>query len=420
MSKKFREIKNAKITHVSLVNKGANGQDFLIIKSEDEPTISKDIPIIKVDDDKQLVTGIVYEPETVDSQGEFMTAEEIEKAAHTFMKDYHNIDKQHTFKNEDADVVESYVAKSDHKIGDQEIKKGTWVMTTHIGDEEIWKDIKKGKIKGYSMGGSGQRVEHDNASQKVNKEDNESLESSGNEEYKGFFDVMKSFFTGITKADTKTASFTDRMAVNDITEGMWRVNDTLRSTMRDILNSEAIKDKHVALNQAIDEYAEYMKKKIKGVKSNVTKSDQDFFFSEPVEKAGRKISSKRLSSLKDAVSSLTAIINEVEGNNEEETKVNKEEMQEIMKSAMEEAFKPINDRLDKLEKEDGKEVTKSEDANGEIVEVVKSAVADSLNSIEERLSKVEKARGISKQIDDDQGDQEEVQKSTSVWTGILG
>ncbi len=59
------ELKNANISYVSLVTKGANGRQFAIMKSESakQPNISKQVPILKTEEEKQLVTGVVYEPD---------------------------------------------------------------------------------------------------------------------------------------------------------------------------------------------------------------------------------------------------------------------------------------------------------------------------------------------------------------------
>jgi hypothetical protein len=413
---KVKEIVDAKITHVSFVKKGANGKDFLIMKSDDdqEPTLEKEVPILKVNNEKRLVTGIVYEPDTVDSQNEFMKADAIEKAAHKFMEDYRQVDKQHTFHSENVSVVESYVTKGDTKIGDTDIKKGTWVMTTKVNDDKIWDDVKKGKFKGYSMGGSGKRIEHKTPPNevKVKKSDTPEPET---DELKGFFYLIKSYFTGekIAKAaPLKNVSFTDRMAVNDVTEGMWRVNDTLRSTMRDILNSQEIKDKQGALNKAIDEFANYMKNKIKNVGTKVTKSDEDFFYAEPVEKAGKKVSAKRLASIKNAITSLQVIVNEVEENSEEEVEVKKEEIADIVKEAM----APIAARLDQIEKgEPGEKQQENEKEEGSITkENLAAVIKETIKPMEERLEKVENARGISRQIDN----QDLVRKSKSTFKGI--
>lgn len=106
-----RELVNAKITHVSYVDKAANQKQFFIVKSEKQPDFQKEVRILaKEADEQKLVYGIVYEPDTVDAHGDFMTAAEIEKAAHGFLKDARQIDKQHDFQGGVGEVVESYVA----------------------------------------------------------------------------------------------------------------------------------------------------------------------------------------------------------------------------------------------------------------------------------------------------------------------
>lgn len=51
--------------------------------------------------------------------------------------------------------------KADFKIGGEEIRKGTWLMTVEISDVDIWEKIKKSEISGFSMGGVGEYSEED-------------------------------------------------------------------------------------------------------------------------------------------------------------------------------------------------------------------------------------------------------------------
>ncbi len=150
-----RKIIKANITHISFVPKAANGTDFALIKSNDG---AKEMPIVKMDEEQRLVTGVVYAPDVEDAHGEYMEADAIEKAAHDFMINHRKTDINHNFQdNENVEVVESYVAKADFELNGQQIKKGTWLVTTFIKDDLIWKGIKSGELNGYSMGGSGVR-----------------------------------------------------------------------------------------------------------------------------------------------------------------------------------------------------------------------------------------------------------------------
>ena len=87
-----------------------------------------------------------------------MTAEEIERAAHDFLTNGKGVDVQHNYKKTNVDIVESWVAKDDTDINGQRIKKGTWIATAKINDDLIWKAIKDEEITGFSMGGTGIRI----------------------------------------------------------------------------------------------------------------------------------------------------------------------------------------------------------------------------------------------------------------------
>lgn len=151
---KAKEITDARISFVSLVDKAANKRPFLIVKNEDgKAAFTTYGRIIKSDDNRHFVTGIVYEPMTEDAHGNYMTADEIAKAAFWFAKNGNKVDLQHNFVSEEGTaVVESWIAKSDCDIGGETVKEGTWLMTIEINDDSLWQSIQNGEITGLSMG----------------------------------------------------------------------------------------------------------------------------------------------------------------------------------------------------------------------------------------------------------------------------
>ncbi|MDF2572480.1 MAG: hypothetical protein K0R55_4084 [Sporomusa sp.] len=163
---------------MSLEDKAANKKKFAIIKSESTPTFEKAAPILKVDDDKRIVSGIVYEPDVLDAHDEM---DEIENSTHHFLKDYRNIDKQHDFVAGQAEVVKGWITKEAGKLGDQDVVKGTWLMSVHVADDDTWGEIKEGELTGFSMGGAGERVEH--------------VEKSEVEQAKGLLHLLKNFLS---------------------------------------------------------------------------------------------------------------------------------------------------------------------------------------------------------------------------------
>ncbi|MFS2246122.1 XkdF-like putative serine protease domain-containing protein [Bacillus sp. A31] len=198
-----RELINAKITHVSYVDKAANQKQFFFVKSEKENDFQKEIKVIaKADDAQRLVYGIVYEPNVADAHGDYMTPEEIEKAAHGFLKDAREIDKQHDFQGGVGEVVESYIAPSDFEMGDEVIKKGSWVLVTKASDE-IWEQIQKGEITGYSMAGTAD----------IGKQEREPAS-----EEKGLFSLLKNFFLKNEKPETEVTKAGRKFSVANINE----------------------------------------------------------------------------------------------------------------------------------------------------------------------------------------------------------
>ena len=105
--------------------------------------------------DERFVLGIVLEPETVDSQKDIYSAEEIRQAAHRFMEEFQNTGYMHRKNvNDKVKVLESYVAPCDFSVNGQSVKKGSWVLAARVNDDEMWRQIKEGEITGWSIGGS--------------------------------------------------------------------------------------------------------------------------------------------------------------------------------------------------------------------------------------------------------------------------
>lgn len=112
--------------------------------------------IIKADDELKIVTGIVLEPDSVDAHGDVISKREIEKAAHYFMENSRTIGDSHR-KKAPADLIECYITMDETIINGQKVKKGTWVISVKILDDDLWKKVKDGYYTGFSVGGFGIR-----------------------------------------------------------------------------------------------------------------------------------------------------------------------------------------------------------------------------------------------------------------------
>ncbi len=90
-----------------------------------------------------------------------MTAEDIEKAAYDWMERSQAGGHMHADRVEGAKVVESFIAPCDIPFetaeGTVTVAKGSWVLAMRW-PPEIWESIQKGRLTGYSVGGTGVRL----------------------------------------------------------------------------------------------------------------------------------------------------------------------------------------------------------------------------------------------------------------------
>lgn len=131
-----------------------------IKKQLNENKIAKSVAvnIVKTNEDKRIVYGIVLEPDSVDLQNDVVSKSEIETAAHEFLKSYRVVGDNHN-QLAKADVVESYIAPSDGVINGKPYKAGSWMMAVKVDDEEMWLRLKNGEYTGFSIGGSAERID---------------------------------------------------------------------------------------------------------------------------------------------------------------------------------------------------------------------------------------------------------------------
>ena len=96
------------------------------------------------------VYGEVYAPLQVDTDGETMTAEDIQKMAHDFIASgkIDSIDREHNnVLCDDVEIVESFVARKN----DPDYAEGAWVLGLRMTDGPSWQAIKSGEVNGFSV-----------------------------------------------------------------------------------------------------------------------------------------------------------------------------------------------------------------------------------------------------------------------------
>ncbi len=310
-----KRLKDLRITHVSYVKKGANGKDFFLLKSDENPSIQKEVRIIANNNDpKKLVYGVVYEPNVLDSQGEFADAISIEKAAHNFLADSRNIDLQHNFKSDFGTVVESYVAPADFEINGNKITKGSWVLVTKANDD-VWEKIINGEINAYSMGGQAERVE-DNLF---------GISKASDDEYRGFFDVLKTFFA--KKSD-----------INYVAKAGKVISDS---------NAQKIRLAHKALTELLD-IVDNVREDERGEEKDEEKKEPTQIEKEDLQQIineSLKVFTQRLDKIEKGFLDDTC-----EFRDDKDYKKHSDDLAQVIKSTINEAIEPINSRLNVIER----------------------------------------------------------------------
>jgi 2'-5' RNA ligase len=132
--------------------------NLTLVAKEDKAPARAVIVAKSADGMEQLVYAVVLEPDMVDADDQTMTPDDVKFAAHYYMTVKGILGYRH-MQTAPADVVESYLAPCDFVLGEQLIKKGSWVLVTRVNDDQLWQQIVNGEINGYSVGGFGVEVD---------------------------------------------------------------------------------------------------------------------------------------------------------------------------------------------------------------------------------------------------------------------
>lgn len=130
--------------------------------------LEKSFPSYDVEKSQEVVNEemvsyeVVYEPDTKDAHGQWMSLETIEKGCENFNENLNKgVVQPNLFhlQNTEAFSIESTWIQKEFDVKvvqtDEIIKAGTWVAKIKYHDAELWELKKAGVIGGVSIGGSG-------------------------------------------------------------------------------------------------------------------------------------------------------------------------------------------------------------------------------------------------------------------------
>ena len=150
------------IEAISVVENPAIEEDFIALKEH------KDIKLAEVDAEKRILMGPALIPnKKIFRKGEdddndyyiYFSEDTVRKASELFfIKSKHqNSTFEHSFELSDMSVVESWLIEDPNKDKAAaygfDLPKGTWMVSMKVLNDDVWRAVKEGEVKGFSIEG---------------------------------------------------------------------------------------------------------------------------------------------------------------------------------------------------------------------------------------------------------------------------
>lgn len=148
------------VNAISLVEFPAIEVDFIALSKQ------QNIKLSEVQEERKMIYGAALIPDKLiyreDADGTPYYArfdkKLIEKVAHNFLLKnlQHSHTIEHTFAVTGLSVVESWIKEGDSDKSDTlgfDLPQGTWFVGVKVQNDEVWNDVKEGKLKGFSIEG---------------------------------------------------------------------------------------------------------------------------------------------------------------------------------------------------------------------------------------------------------------------------
>ena len=151
------------IDAISLVSAPAIEQDFVFFGKE-----KNNLTFAKVDEDKRMLISPAlipdkqifrHDPQTSSDYYVFFSKETVRKASELYLKNnnHHKATQEHAERVSGVLTVESWII-DDPKMDKStlygfSLPKGTWMVSMRITNDDVWKEIKSGTLKGLSIEG---------------------------------------------------------------------------------------------------------------------------------------------------------------------------------------------------------------------------------------------------------------------------
>jgi hypothetical protein len=149
------------IDAVSVVRSPAIEENFIHLSKHE-------VELKEVDKEKKILMGAALVPnkqiyrvneKTKEEYYIYFSEDTVRKASELFLmnSNQNNATYEHDKKLKGMSVVESWIiddSKSDKsRFYGFDLPKGTWMISMKVNNDEVWNDVKEGKVKGFSIEG---------------------------------------------------------------------------------------------------------------------------------------------------------------------------------------------------------------------------------------------------------------------------
>ena len=148
------------IDAVSVVKSPAIEENFIALQKHE-------LELKKIDEEKRVLMGAALVPNKqiyrVNEKKEeyyiYFSEQTVRKASELFLmrSNQNNATYEHKDKLEGLSVVESWIIEDEKQDKSRKygfsLPVGTWMISMKVNNDEVWNDVKEGKVKGFSIEG---------------------------------------------------------------------------------------------------------------------------------------------------------------------------------------------------------------------------------------------------------------------------
>ena len=147
------------ITAVSVVNSPAIEENFVALKKHE-------LELKEVSAEKRILMGAalipnkqIYRQNGKDEYYIYFSEKTVRQASELFLMrgNQNNATYEHKQELNGMSVVESWIIEDEKTDKSRlyyfNLPKGTWMISMKVNDEDVWNDVKAGKVKGFSIEG---------------------------------------------------------------------------------------------------------------------------------------------------------------------------------------------------------------------------------------------------------------------------